>query len=257
MLNNKPRAHLRFDFFEGLKNKEHGPKRSALLRLAILSSGLSKICGLALQATAIPLVYRSLGQHRYDLYLLLTGALGTIALVQMGAGPGLTQGIAKASAAARRDLEASLLRAAFRLAAAAALIGGAAILTLVYLIPPGTLFGPEFSADRAEIFECRALFLELHKAAVVHGDGVLKARRVDLANLFRMREGQRMQQHRIHHGEDGGVRSDSKREGEQRDGSEGGGFQESSNGKSNVLSKSVHNGTHLQRLVARGSVTAY
>jgi O-antigen/teichoic acid export membrane protein len=171
MLNNKPRAHLRFDFFEGLKNKEHGPKRSALLRLAILSSGLSKICGLALQATAIPLVYRSLGQHRYDLYLLLTGALGTIALVQMGAGPGLTQGIAKASAAARRDLEASLLRAAFRLAAAAALIGGAAILTLVYLIPPGSLFGPEFSADRAEILTdtnlCVALLAILVLAGVV------------------------------------------------------------------------------------------
>ena len=134
-----------------MRQQEHGPKRSALFRLAIVSSAFSKICGFALQAIAIPLVYRSLGQHRYDLYLLLTGVLGTIALVQMGAGPGLTQGIAKANAAGRDELEASLLRAAFRLAAAAALLGGALILFVVYLIPPDKLFGPAFSSNRGEI----------------------------------------------------------------------------------------------------------
>jgi O-antigen/teichoic acid export membrane protein len=151
VFNRNPRAHLRFDFFEELRKKEHGAKRSALLRLAILSSGFSKICGLALQAISLPLVYRSLGQHHYNLYLLLTGLLSTIALVQMGAGPGLTQGIAKAHAGGRRDLEASLLRAAFRLTAVAALLGGAMILTVVHAIPPGTLFGPAFSSDRSEI----------------------------------------------------------------------------------------------------------
>jgi len=90
---------LRINFWSALEQQDHGAKRSALLRLAIFSSGLSKLCGLALQASAIPLVYRSLGPHHYALYLLLTGALGTIALAQMGAGPGLTQGIAKANAA--------------------------------------------------------------------------------------------------------------------------------------------------------------
>jgi O-antigen/teichoic acid export membrane protein len=170
MLNWNPRAHLRFDFFERLSKKEHGAKRSALLRLAIISSGFSKICGLALQAIAIPLVYRSLGQHRYDLYLLLTGVLATIALVQMGAGPGLTQGIVKANAGGRRDLEASLLRAAFRLAAGVALIGGAIILTLVHLIPPDKLFGSAFASDRSEILidaNVCVTFLGIHVLAGV------------------------------------------------------------------------------------------
>jgi len=142
---------LRFDFLASLQGKGHGERRSALLRLAFLSSGISKVFGLLLQASAIPLVYHSLGQHRYDLYLLLTGILGTMALVQMGSGPGLTQGIAKASAGGRRDLEASLVRAAFRLAAGFALVGATAILLSVYQIPSGTLFGPAFSVNRAEI----------------------------------------------------------------------------------------------------------
>jgi O-antigen/teichoic acid export membrane protein len=147
----EPESHLKFRVFSALEHQEHGAKRSALLRLAILSSGLSKLCGLALQAIAIPLAYRSLGQHRYDLYLLLTGALGAISLVQMGAGPGLTQGIAKANAGGRVELAASLLRAAFRLAAAAALAGAVLILAVVNLVPPETLFGPAFAANRAEI----------------------------------------------------------------------------------------------------------
>jgi O-antigen/teichoic acid export membrane protein len=119
--------------------------------LAIISSASSKVFGLALQAVAIPLVYHSLGQHRYELYLLLTAILATIALTQMGAGPGLTQGIARANAAGRRDDEASLLNAAFRLIGAAAVIGGGVILAVIHLVPPDRIFGPAFAHDRAEI----------------------------------------------------------------------------------------------------------
>ena len=143
---------MKANFLSALGQGEHGAKRSALLRLAILSSGVSKLCGFALQAIAIPLVYHSLGQHRYDLYLLLTGALATIALVQMGAGPGLTQGLAKANASGNREREASLLAAAFRVFAAAALVTGALLLSVVHIVPPERLFGPAFAADRHEIW---------------------------------------------------------------------------------------------------------
>jgi O-antigen/teichoic acid export membrane protein len=142
---------LQFNFFSRLRQYEHGAKRSALLRLAIASSALNKVFALALQAVAIPFVYHSLGQHRYELYVLLTAALATMALAQMGAGPGLTQGIARANAAERRDDEASLLNAAFRLSVAAAVIGGGVILTVTRLIPPDRIFGSAFANDRAEI----------------------------------------------------------------------------------------------------------
>jgi O-antigen/teichoic acid export membrane protein len=142
---------LYFKFLSSLRKQSHGEKRSALLRLAILSSALSKVGGLALQALAIPLVYRSLGQHRYELYLLLTAALATIVLAQMGAGPGLTQGLAKASATGRRDHEAALLNAAFRVTGMAAIVGGIGILVFIHLISPGYLFGAAFAGDRAEV----------------------------------------------------------------------------------------------------------
>ena len=140
-----------FNRFRWLRSLEKAAKRSALFRLAVISSTVSKVFGLALQAIAIPLVLRSLGQHQYELYLLLTAALATIALTQMGAGPGLTQGIAKAHAAGDREKEASLLSGAFRLTGCATLIGGGVIFAAIYLIPTETLFGAAFGNDRVAI----------------------------------------------------------------------------------------------------------
>jgi len=130
----------------------HGAKRSALLRLAIISSAVSKLFGFALQAISIPLIYNALGQHRYALFLLLTGGLATIVAVQMGAGPGLTQGLAKANAAGDREREASLFAAALRVFAVAALITGSALICVVHLVSPAWLFGPAFASDQREIW---------------------------------------------------------------------------------------------------------
>jgi O-antigen/teichoic acid export membrane protein len=146
------RACLRLNiFFSEFIGTEHRSKRSALLRLAIISSSLSKACALVLQTIAIPLVYQSLGQHHYELYLLMTGALATIAIAQLGSGPGLTQGIAKANAGGKRDQEASLINAAFRLTSVTALIGGGVILAVLHLIPPGAIFGSSFAGERSVI----------------------------------------------------------------------------------------------------------
>jgi O-antigen/teichoic acid export membrane protein len=117
----------------------------------MIGSAFSKVSGLALQAIAIPLVYHSLGQHRYALYLLLTAALAAMTLAQLGAGPGLTQGLARANAAQQRAAEASLLNAAFRLTAIGCVIGGGAVLLVIYLVPPDRLFGAAFVDDRQEI----------------------------------------------------------------------------------------------------------
>jgi O-antigen/teichoic acid export membrane protein len=117
----------------------------------MIGSASSKASGLALQAIAIPLVYHSLGQHRYALYLLLTAALAAMSLAQLGAGPGLTQGLARANATQQRAAEASLLNAAFRLTAVGCVIGGGAILLVIYLVPPDRLFGAAFAGDRQEI----------------------------------------------------------------------------------------------------------
>lgn len=124
---------------------------------------------MGLQVIAIPLVYHSLGQHKYELYLLLTAALATIALAQLGAGPGLTQALAKANAERNREHEASLLSAAFRLSAAAAIIGGSAILLVVHLLSPDRLFGPAFVHDRAEVLATINVCVFVLMAQVISG----------------------------------------------------------------------------------------
>jgi O-antigen/teichoic acid export membrane protein len=167
---NAERARSRLKaFLSILTGTEHRSRRSALLRLAIISSSLSKVCGLALQAIAIPLVYRSLGQHRYELYLLMTAALATIAITQMGAGPGLTQGIVKASAGGRRDQEASLLNAAFRLTTVTALIGGGIVLAALHLIPPSAIFGSAFAGERSAVLSIANVCVFVVIAQIISG----------------------------------------------------------------------------------------
>ena len=158
-----------FHRFRWLRPHEQGAKRSALFRLAIISSTVSKVFGLALQAIAMPLVLRSLGQHQFELYLLLTAVLATIALTQMGAGPGLTQGIAKAHAAGDSDKEASLISAAFRLTGCATLMGGGVILAAIYLIPTETLFGAAFDNDRVAILSASKVCILVLMVQVIFG----------------------------------------------------------------------------------------
>jgi len=57
---------LLFNRFRWLRPHEQAAKRSALFRLAIISSTVSKVFGLALQAIAIPLVLRGGRQNPRD-----------------------------------------------------------------------------------------------------------------------------------------------------------------------------------------------
>jgi O-antigen/teichoic acid export membrane protein len=130
---------------------DHNVNRSHMLRLAILSSGLSKISAIVQQGIALPLVYTALGAHEYALYLLLTAALGTIAFLQMGAGPGLTSAIAKAHAEGNHREEAAVFASAFLFVASTTTLGAAVVCAVVRLVPAAKLFGTNFSADQPEI----------------------------------------------------------------------------------------------------------
>ncbi len=143
----------------------HRERRSALLRLAVYSSGGSKVTALALQGLAIPLVYRALGSHQYALYVLLSGVLASISLLQMGAGPGLTRGLAQAHAEGDRERESALFCGALIFSACAAALGAAVVSTAVHVIPSQSLFGAAFGSDHSEITHVTsicALLLAVH-----------------------------------------------------------------------------------------------
>jgi O-antigen/teichoic acid export membrane protein len=144
-------------------------RRSALLRFAIGSSAVSKACALALQLVAIPLVYRALGQHQYELFLLITGAVSAIAFAQLGAGPGLTHGLATAAARGSREEEAALINAAFRLVSVAALGAAAVIVILLRVIPPHLVFGAEFAEERVAIVRAGDITVLVFAAQLISG----------------------------------------------------------------------------------------
>ena len=135
----------------------------------MLSSGLSKVTALTLQGIAIPLVYHALGSHQYALYLLLTAALATIALMQMGAGPGLSQAIAKAHAQNDHHEEAGALASAFLFIAGSSVVGAAVISIVVRLVPSSILFGANFASDRAEIIHTVNVCVVVMAATLILG----------------------------------------------------------------------------------------
>lgn len=153
----------------GKSGSHHSVRRSNLLRLAVLSSGLSKITALALQGIAIPLVYHALGTHQFAIYLLLTAALATITLVQFGAGPGLTQAIAKAHAEGDRKEEAGALASAFAFVTSTTVLGALGCVLLVHSVPVATLFGASFSADRALIITTANAVIAVMALALILG----------------------------------------------------------------------------------------
>ncbi len=154
-----------------LKGVRHGvdpsARRSHLLKLAMISGGMSKLSSTLLQGLAIPLVYHALGPHEYALYLLLTAALATITLMQMGAGPGLTASIAKAHAEERESEEAGKLASAVAFVLATAVLGAVGVYAVVRLVPVTTLFGSNFAADGPEILHATNVCLLVITASVV------------------------------------------------------------------------------------------
>lgn len=147
----------------------HGLRRNRLLRLAMMSSGASKLTAIALQGLAIPLVYHALGTHRYALFLLISAALATLSLVQLGAGPGLTQAIARAHATENRREEGGALASAFAFVAATSVAGTAACLAVVHMVPSGVLFGPTYAGDQIEVVHAATVAVLIAALSIVLG----------------------------------------------------------------------------------------
>jgi O-antigen/teichoic acid export membrane protein len=152
----------------GSAHADRSVRRSNLLRLAVFSSGMSKLTAVGLQGLAIPLVYHALGTHQFALYLLLTAALASITLLQFGAGPGLTQAIARAHAQGDTNQEGSALASAFAVVTAASALGGLICVLLVRFVPAAMLFGASYSADQALIiYTANAVVLVMALALVL------------------------------------------------------------------------------------------
>jgi O-antigen/teichoic acid export membrane protein len=145
--------------------ESHASRRGRSIRLAVVTSFLSKGGTILLQLLSIPIAVRVLGREEFGIYSTVNITLSTIALLQVGVGPALTHGLAQARAAGDEKRQRELGSTAFFLIGGIALLTGLALSTVLLNVPLTTLFGESFagreSALRPALWTGLGLFLML------------------------------------------------------------------------------------------------
>ncbi len=145
--------------------ESHASRRNASIRLAVITSFISKAGTILLQLLSIPIAVRVLGRAEFGLYTTVSLTLSTVSLLQVGVGPALTHGLARARAAADGSRQRELGSTAFFLMAGIALMAGLALAAVLLLVPLPAIYGEAFagkeSALRPALWTGLALFLLL------------------------------------------------------------------------------------------------
>ena len=101
-------------------------RRDRSIRLAVVTSFVSKAGTILLQLLSIPIAIRVLGRAEFGLFTTVNLTLTTIALLEVGVGPALTHGLTRARAAGDEAKQRELGSTAFFLMAGIALLAGLA-----------------------------------------------------------------------------------------------------------------------------------
>jgi O-antigen/teichoic acid export membrane protein len=129
----------------------HATRRSRSIRLAVVTSFLSKAGTVLLQLLSIPIAVRVLGREEFGLYTTVNLTLSTVALLQVGVGPALTHGLTRANAAADEARQRELGSTAFFLMAGIALLAGLALASVLLLVPLPSIYGEAFAGKEAAL----------------------------------------------------------------------------------------------------------
>jgi O-antigen/teichoic acid export membrane protein len=155
----------------------HAGRRNRSIRLAVLTSLLSKGGMAMLQLVSIPIAIRVLGLEAFGLYATVAMGITIVALFQIGIGPALTHGISRAVANGDTASEKSYYSTSLFLMLAAALAGAAAASAILACVPIPVLFGAQYAAHA-----------ETMRPALWLGIGIMLVQFV-LTHTERMREG--------------------------------------------------------------------
>jgi O-antigen/teichoic acid export membrane protein len=131
--------------------EEHAARRSRSIRLAVVTSFVSKAGTILLQLLAIPIAVRVLGRGEFGLYTTVNLTLSTMALLEVGVGPALAHGLSKARAAGDEERQRQLGSSAFFLVAGIALLAGLVLAGVLLSVPLATLYGAEFSGRESAL----------------------------------------------------------------------------------------------------------
>ncbi len=122
-----------------------GSHRNRSIRLAVLTSILSKFGTVLLRLVSIPVAIRVLGMEEFGVYAAITMVVATIDMMHIGIGPALTQGIARALAKNDREREKGVFATALLLSTGLTLAAALVLAVLVASLPIQTLFGEDFA----------------------------------------------------------------------------------------------------------------
>ena len=127
----------------------HARHRNRSIGLAVVTSFLSKAGNVLLQLLSIPIAVRVLGREEFGLYTTVNLTLSLVSLLQVGVGPALTHGLAKARADGDETAQRELGSTAFFLMAGIAAVAGIALAGVLISVPVSTIYGEGFAANES------------------------------------------------------------------------------------------------------------
>jgi O-antigen/teichoic acid export membrane protein len=140
-------------------------RRNRSIGLAVATSFLSKGGNVLLQLLSIPIAVRVLGREEYGLFATVNLSLSLVTLLQVGVGPALTHGLAKARADGDETGQRELGSTAFFLMTGLAALAGVVLAAVLCFVPLTTLYGETVagreSVLRPALWTCLGLFLLL------------------------------------------------------------------------------------------------
>lgn len=119
----------------------HAARRDRSIRLAVVTSFLSKAGTALLQLLALPIAIRVLGREEFGLFTTVTLTLTTVSLLQVGVGPALAHGISGANATGDDERRRELASTAFFMMVGIALVAGLALASVLLTVSLPTIFG--------------------------------------------------------------------------------------------------------------------
>jgi len=133
--------------------------RDRSLRLAVVTSLISKAGTIVLRLVSIPIAVHLLGMEMFGVYTAITMAVGMIDMFHVGIGPALTKALAGAVARGDRETERTVFGTSILLSLALTALAGASAGLLLLNIPIPALFGNEFAPVQDTMFHAALLGL--------------------------------------------------------------------------------------------------
>ncbi|MCB1205620.1 MAG: hypothetical protein KDN18_15265 [Verrucomicrobiae bacterium] len=133
--------------------------RDRSLRLAVITSLISKAGTIVLRLVSIPIAVHLLGMEMFGVYTAITMAVGMIDMLHIGIGPALTKALAKAVANGDRETERTVFGTSILLSIGLSLIAAVTAAVLLFHVPIPDLFGKEFAPVQETMFRAALLGL--------------------------------------------------------------------------------------------------